>query len=109
MPASGAGFADRIEVLVGVDAGRGAITGVYVLEQKETPGLGNRITDAEWRALFTGKSAELIPLRVKRGKAEEDREIESITGATISSDSVVGIVNNAVQRMRALALREEEG
>ncbi|MCX7817795.1 MAG: FMN-binding protein [Kiritimatiellae bacterium] len=99
LPASGQGFADRIELLVGLDATASRITGLYVLEQKETPGLGDNVTSEPWRRQFVGKPTDL-PLQVRKGKAAAPHEIEAITGATISSESVTAIVNAAVRRLR---------
>ena len=108
IPCGGQGFADRIEVLVGRDAGASTLTGVYVLEQKETPGLGNKIVEDDWRAQFAGLSA-LRPLRVARTGQAGDRQIDSITGATISSESVCEIVNQALGQWREeLASRASE-
>lgn len=103
IPAGGQGFADRIELLVGLDAKAKTITGLYVLDQKETPGLGNKITFEEWRSQFAGKPAGGITVT----KTEpDDSEIQAVTGATISSESVVSILNNNVAAFRK-ALSEE--
>ena len=108
IPCGGQGFADRIEVLVGLDSGASTLTGIYVLDQKETPGLGNKIVEDEWRAQFAGLSA-LQPLRVARAGQAGDRQIDSITGATISSESVCDIVNQALGQWRQeLAARASE-
>jgi len=98
LPAVGQGFADRIELLIGLDSEAEYITGLYVLEQKETPGLGANIIAAQWRKQFTGKPATL-PLHVSQAAIGEN-EIQAVTGATISSESVVSIVNEAVAGFR---------
>jgi len=98
LPASGQGFADRIELLVGLNADLSEITGLYVLGQKETPGLGNKITFEDWRGQFVGKPAGA--LTVIKGAAQSDEQVEAVTGATISSDSVVGIVNSSITKFR---------
>jgi len=100
LPVGGGGFADRIELLIGLDASAATITGLYVLEQKETPGLGNRIEEPAWRAQFTGRSAQRRLAVTKADKPGAD-EIQAVTGATISSRSVTDIVNDAVGRFRA--------
>lgn len=99
VPAGGQGFADRIELLIGLDRGAERITGLYILQQNETPGLGNRVTEPEWRARFAGQSA-LAPLAVVKGRAGGASEVEAVTGATVSSQSVTAIVNEAVARFR---------
>ncbi|HHI67788.1 MAG TPA: FMN-binding protein, partial [Planctomycetes bacterium] len=81
---------------------------LYVLDQKETPGLGSYIQDKErFLGGFEGQPADK-PLRVVKGRpAPRSGEIRAITGATISSLSVCHIVNRAVRDFRkALAGRE---
>ena len=48
---SGQGYADRIELLLGLDPSIETITGLFILDQKETPGLGNKIVEPKWRIL----------------------------------------------------------
>ncbi len=96
--AAGAGFADKIEVLIGLDATAETITGLYVLDQKETPELGNKIVEETWRSQFAGKSAA-VPLAVTKA-APAGNEIRTVTAATISSESVCNIVNAAVAEVK---------
>ena len=98
VPGRGQGFADEIEILIGLDEAADTITGLYVLEQKETPGLGNKIEDAAWRGHFVGRSTEEV-LVVERPGAHGDG-IDAITGATISSESVCQIANETLARLR---------
>lgn len=93
--ATGQGYADRIEALIGLDPQGATITGLFILEQKETPGLGNKISSADWRGQFAGKSTG-SPLEVKKGSATAPNAIDAITGATISSRSVTDMVNRTV-------------
>lgn len=105
--AGGQGYADKIELLVGVDPGAEKITGMFVLEQKETPGLGNKITFADWRGQFIGKKT-LEPLTVVKGDGggDSDNTIDSITGATISSVAVANIINQTVTDVKGLLTPE---
>lgn len=109
VPAGGQGFADRIDLLIGLDAGAKTLTGLYVLDQKETPGLGNKIVEDAWRGQFEGK-ATAAPLQVTKAEAAAQSEIRAVTGATISSESVCDIVNSTVAVLRdelaAGAIRE---
>jgi len=95
LKARGQGYADKIEVLIGVDPDVETITGLFVLEQKETPGLGNKITFPAWRKQFVGKKT-VTPFMVVKEKSAEENTIDAVTGATISSRSVAGIVNQTV-------------
>jgi electron transport complex protein RnfG len=97
--AGGQGFADRIELLVGVDAKVEKITGLYILDQKETPGLGNKIVSDSFRGSFPDKSCK-APIVLTKAQPSDPQQVQGITGATISSESVVGIVNKAVADFR---------
>jgi len=98
LPASGIGYADNIEALVGLDANISTITGIYILDQKETPGLGSKIT-TDWNRQYIGKKT-LPPLSVVKGKKPDASEILAISGATISSTSLTDILNNAITDFR---------
>jgi len=93
--AGGQGYGDKLELLIGTNADVQKITGLFVLEQKETPGLGNKIAEPQWRNQFVGKFTD-TPLKVVKGDGQGPATIDAITGATISSRSVTGIVNNAI-------------
>jgi electron transport complex protein RnfG len=97
--AGGQGYGDKLELLIGTDADVQKITGLFVLEQKETPGLGNRISEPQWRNQFVGKSTA-TPLQVVKGNGEGPATIDAITGATISSRSVTAIVNTTIGNLR---------
>jgi electron transport complex protein RnfG len=112
VPARGQGFSAAIEVLVGLDLEASRITGIYVLTQKETPGLGDFITDEErfrkwYRGQPTGKPLEVIKTEPKPGTGK----IKALTGATISSDAVTDIVNLRVATFKAelAAIGDDEG
>jgi electron transport complex protein RnfG len=103
--ASGMGYADIVRVLYGFDPEAQAIVGFRVLESKETPGLGTRIaTDPDFRANFErldvsldeGGAALAHPLEgVAPGTREEPWQIDTITGATISSVAVVDMLRES--------------
>ena len=105
---AGQGYADKIEMLIGLDPMIEKITGIFVLDQKETPGLGNKIVTDEWRAQFLAKSTAQ-PLATVKGKASAGNEIDAITGATISSKAVTDIVNAAVHNLRNPLIEKAKG
>ena len=97
---SGKGYAGDINLLVGLGSNE-KITGVKVLEHKETPGLGSQISDVEYEqtesaflSQFKGKIARDIVLV----KGETKDNIQAITGATISSRAVVEGVRQGVEK-----------
>jgi len=70
------------------------VTGMEVLESRETPGLGDKIyKDADFVASFKELMIEPEIVAVKKGKRSKPNEIDAITGATISSKAVVRIIN----------------
>jgi len=106
--AKGQGYADKIELLFGLDPEIKKITGVFILEQKETPGLGNNIVTDKWRGQYIGKSTAKPIGVVKGGKAGPD-DINAITGATISSKSVTAIINTAVADLKGPLAEKAKG
>jgi electron transport complex protein RnfG len=96
---AGQGYADRIELLLGLTPRAEKITGLFILDQKETPGLGNKIVEPKWRQQFTQKGTDAA-LRVVKGGAKSPEEIDAVTGATISSDSVVSLINKTIADLK---------
>jgi len=105
---AGQGYADKIEMLIGFDPQVEKITGLYVLDQKETPGLGNKIVTDAWRGQFLAKSTGQALTAVK-GQAKAGNEIDAITGATISSKAVTDIINTAVNDLRKPLIAKAKG
>ena len=103
--ASGQGFQDILRVLYGYSPPKKAVVGLKVLESKETPGLGDKIeTDPEFRANFEALSVELQSdmtsivnpvVLVKEGKKTDPWQVESITGATVSSRAIAAILHKS--------------
>lgn len=96
------GFADVITLIFGYDPAAGRVLGMKVLDNKETPGLGDRIVrDTAFVAGFRGASAPLAGVAADAGKGAEN-EVDMITGATISSRTVIGIINHRIERVGPL-------
>lgn len=100
--AAGSGFADKIELVVAVDKDFQKLAGFDILASNETPGFGDQIKYDYFRDQFKGAPAEELKL-VSIGSAnpqEIDSEIVAITGATISSEAVVEIINNSITQIK---------
>lgn len=105
--AEGPGFAgDPISVLIGVDPSAQLIRGVYVMEQKETPGSGSKITQPSFLKRFQGKCADGCLKVEKQGDPAPD-EVQAITGATLSSVAMVKIVNRAAVGFRQVLFADK--
>jgi electron transport complex protein RnfG len=109
--AEGKGYSSTIKTMVGITR-EGVITGLKILSQRETPGLGARIEEIEssksLRDTFRkgpgedGEKAKEKPWFQAQfaGKKPEDLYIEkmdAITGATISSEAVIDSVREKVK------------
>jgi electron transport complex protein RnfG len=108
---TGIGFQDKITLLYGIDRSRTKIIGLTVIDQKETPGLGAKITDREVFLQFWNNRDISQPLSLRKPPANSleelgPSEINSITGATISSRKVLEIVNFSLERLEEL---QQEG
>jgi electron transport complex protein RnfG len=82
-----------------MDADLSTITGIFVLDQKETPGLGDYITSEDFRKRFENKPTD-HPLVVVKSDPDAAHEIMALTGATVSSESVSSIVNVAISNLK---------
>jgi len=90
------GYAGDISLLMGVTPD-GKITGIEIISQKETPGLGNKILQEGWRGEFKGRSLEDgSKLAVKK----DGGEINQFSGATISPRAVVSAVKRGLEIYR---------
>ena len=98
--AVGDGFSGRIELVVAVDADFGKLMGFEVLASSETPGFGDRIKDDYYRNQFKGAPAGELKLVSAGGADKVDSEIVAITGATISSEAVVVILNDSLGQIK---------
>ena len=98
--ASGQGFADKIELVVAVDKGFEKIAGFNVLASNETPGFGDQIKASYYRDQFAGAQVEELKLIKAGDRKKIDSEIVSITGATVSSEAVIKIINTFLIQIR---------
>lgn len=87
------GYSSVIEALVGVDP-EFKVTGVRILSQNETPGLGDKVRDPRFTGQFAGKDATEIRLK-KDGGA-----IDAITSATISSRALTGAIQERLDEFQ---------
>jgi len=96
---AGPGFQDTISLLFGYIPSEIIVTGMEILDSRETPGLGDKIfKDMAFVNEFKGLSIQSELKAVKKGKKTRENEIDSITGATISSKAVVRIMNTAYKK-----------
>lgn len=104
----GSGFQGNISIMVGVDHSFTSITGIKVLEQIETPGLGTKIVEDPsnksnifwFPEQFTDVVIEPEIIVLKNKIPQKPNEVQAISGATISSKAVVRILNDNIQNLK---------
>jgi len=102
------GFQDIIGIIFGYDHRNRKVLGMKVLESKETPGLGDKIEkDADFVGQFDGALTPLLGVKA-RNASGDPHEIDMITGATISSRTIIRTINNAVERLGPMLDAYEE-
>ena len=76
----------------------GTVNGYSITSIAETPGLGDKAKNEEFSGQFAGKQADSFTV-VKQAPAS-DSEIESISGATITSRAMTNGVNACIAYFR---------
>lgn len=84
----GTGFWGPISFLVALEPDLETIKGIEILHQEETPGLGGRITEDEFKNQFKGKPVT------------PEISVDAITGATMTSKAFKKIINENVKSFR---------
>ena len=92
------GFDGNIVLAVGLDT-EGRVNGISFTELNETPGMGMRCDEPEFRDQFNGKAVEAFKL-TKAGEAVAEDEIDTVSGASTTSGAVVNAVNAALDFFR---------
>lgn len=96
----GSGFQDKIELVVATDKDFRKFAGYAVLSSNETPNFGDKIKQSYFRSQFNGAPVETLELLKTGDDKIIDGKIVAITGATVSSQAVVDIINNAAGQIR---------
>lgn len=96
------GYGGAIDMVVGVDL-EGKVTGVDIINQSETAGLGARSVEPEFRNQYVGKG---IISKVVKIDAKAD-EIQAISSATITSKAVTAGVNTAIESAEKIIKGEQ--
>jgi len=80
------GYQGEIRILAGINTEK-KIQGMIILQHMETPGLGARITEKTYIDNYKDQAAENI------------KDIDTITGATVSSAALKNAVENMLQQL----------
>jgi Na+-translocating ferredoxin:NAD+ oxidoreductase subunit G len=98
----GSGYADKIELMIAVDADFEKILAYKVLFSNETSGFGDKIKNDYYKDQFEGAPAGTLELLKLGDEKVIDDKIIAISGATISSEAVVSIINSYNSAIKAV-------
>ena len=96
----GAGFADKIEIIIAVDKNCENMAGFGVLFSNETPGFGDKIKNEFFQDQYKNSPVGTFELNKSGDDKKIDSEIIAISGATVSSEAVVKIINNSLGQIK---------
>lgn len=108
---TGAGLWGAITIILGADSGVERLTGIQIIVHNETPGLGGRIDEAWFRGQFRGERVGPEGIRIRIGAEAQgtgdpdpdNGQLDGVTGASRTSQSMEGIVNGGIRALRAIA------
>lgn len=96
--ATGMGYQGKIVIMVGLDKNLKTLKGIEVLKHSETPGLGGKIVKESFKNQF--EDLEIHPsIEYTTKTPEKSNQIQAITGATVTSSSVVEILNKNLHKV----------
>jgi len=90
------GFSGPIRILVGIGVD-GTVTGVRILQHRETPGLGDKIESArsDWVFQFDGRSMG-DPMATGWAIEADGGEFDQLTGASVTPRAVVKAIRDTL-------------
>lgn len=91
---TGKGYGGAVKLALGIDS-EGVVKGIQIMDcSNETPGLGQNSSSEEWNKQYVGMNTSQDLFVVKDGTGSaENGTINSISGATITSDAVTRAVD----------------
>ncbi|MHB2149301.1 RnfABCDGE type electron transport complex subunit G [Calditrichota bacterium LG25] len=97
------GFSGDFEMMIGIDS-TGKVLDTYVLNHKETPGLGDNMKKEDFRKQFRGRTLDNTKWAVKK----DGGDIDALTAATITSRAFTSGVKRALMVFQALKEEKEK-
>lgn len=96
LPVHGSGYQSTLYGYLALDGDLESVAALSFYEHGETPGIGSRIQDPAWEALWPGTPIADengdIRIAVVRGTSVEPYEVDGISGATRTSDGVTNLL-----------------
>ncbi len=97
LPIHGKGLFSTLYGFIALKADKQTIVGLKFYEQGETPGLGGEVENPRWLALWSGKkllnpAGEPI-LKLVKGSAKNDHQIDALSGATMTTRGLQNMID----------------
>ncbi|HID55550.1 TPA: FMN-binding protein [Candidatus Poribacteria bacterium] len=102
----GRGLWGMIEGVIALNPDLETLENIRIVSQEETPGLGGRISEEWFLNKFKKKRVSPKLRLVLRRKATGPNEIDAITGATMTSQALIDMINESVANFREVLGRE---
>lgn len=98
VPAESKGYGGAIKMILSVTPD-GKVLDYKILQHNETPGLGDKAGEPKFSKQFAGKAADALEVV----KVPTDKNIQALTGATITSRAVTKGIKEAVEEVAVYA------
>ncbi len=107
LPVKGRGLWGGLWGYISVNDDMNTVFGTYFSHESETAGLGARINERWFQQQFCGKpihgeDGQIALTVVKAGAASAETEVDGVTGATLTSKGVAGMVNDGLSKFASL-------
>lgn len=96
LPVNGYGLWGILYGFIALEGDANTVKGLSFYELKETPGLGAEVRNPNWTALWPGKKVysadNSVALRVVKGRAAGEQQIDGLSGATLTTQGVDNLI-----------------
>lgn len=103
VPAESKGYGGAINMLAAVTT-EGQVIDYAILKFNETPGLGDKAEKPDFRNRLVGKTAEMLEVV----KVPSEKNVQALTGATITSRAVTKGIKEAVEEVNAFTAEQKK-
>ena len=97
--AQGQGYQGKIKILAIINSGLDKLEGIEIVGSIETPGLGAKIQEADFKDQFKNLMVT-VPIECIKDTPSKKNQITAITGATVSSRAVTNILNKQIKNFK---------
>ena len=97
LPIRGYGLWGTLYGYLSLGSDLNSVNGIEFYDHKETPGLGGEVENEDWKAIWKGKLIYNqdggVELKVVKGTAKDEYQIDGLSGATLTSNGVSNMIN----------------